>query len=113
VESSKVFRLPPEYSIDAGTSALSPRRDTVEVPVFWIVLLLSMLLHVAVLYFVPPLRLALRPASDPQVPLAVELELRRPALEARESVPQPAFIPPVAIAPRTTPPRPLAPAPRT
>ena len=61
--------LPPEHAVDAGAAALSPPRDTVAVPVFWIVLVLSVLVHVAVLYFVPPLRLAVRPGLDPKAPL--------------------------------------------
>ncbi|MPZ43236.1 MAG: hypothetical protein GEV05_07535 [Betaproteobacteria bacterium] len=78
------------------------------VPVLWITVLLSVLLHIAVLYFLPPLRLAPR-LADPE-PLAVELEPRRPALEAPVSVPKPAFVPPSA--PRTPPSRPAISAPR-
>ncbi|MGH8636685.1 MAG: hypothetical protein ACREUX_12770 [Burkholderiales bacterium] len=84
--------LPPEYSLDPGSAAVLPRHDTVTVPVFWIVLLLSALVHVAALFFLPPLQLAPR-LADPE-PLAVELETRRPALEAPVSVPKPAFVPP-------------------
>jgi hypothetical protein len=110
VNAAKLLPLPPEYAIDADTAAWTARRDTVEIPVFWIVLLLSLLVHAAVLFFVPPLRLALRPAVDPDVPLAVELEKRRPALEAPVTVPEPAFIPPAA--PEAAPPRQAAPRPR-
>ncbi len=100
-----MLSLPPEYSIDAGTAAISPPRDTVAIPVIWIVLLLSVLVHVAVLLFVPPLRLALRPGIDPDSPLAVEL---RPPPEVRAApapVPQPKFVPPVPPTPRAPPPR--------
>jgi hypothetical protein len=110
VDAFKLLPLPPEYAIDAGTPTLSPRRDTVAVPVFWIVLLLSLLVHVAVLYFVPPLRFDLRPGIDPQAPLAVELRPRREAPKATVPVPKPKSTPPVAAAPSAPPPRlPLSP----
>lgn len=100
--------LPPEYSIDAATAAVSARRDTVEVPVFWIVLLLSALVHVAVLFVLPPLRLT--PHLSAETRLDVALEPRRPALEAPTSIPAPAFVTP--IAPSAPPPRPAITAPR-
>jgi len=99
-----LLSLPPEYSIEAGTATLSPPRDTVAIPVIWIVLLLSVLVHVLVLLFVPPLRLALRPGIDPDSPLAVEL---RPPPEVRAApapVPQPKVVPPVPPTPRAPPP---------
>jgi len=102
--------IPPEHSIDPFTATLPSHRDTVEIPVIWIVLLLSVLVHVAVLFFLPPLRFDVRPAADPEPPLAVELQTRRPAYEAPVSVPRPAFIPPVA--PPSAPPRDAAPPPR-
>lgn len=106
--------LPPEYAFDAGTAALSPpRRDTIAIPVFWVVLLLSVLVHVAVLMFVPPLRLALRPGTDPDAPLAVEL---RPRPEAPKpppaAVPKPKPAPPIAVAPPPAPPAPKVTPPR-
>ena len=106
--------LPPEYAIDTGTAAIARRRDTVEVPVFWIVLVLSVLVHVAVLYFVPPLRLAVRPGLDPKAPLAVDLRPLPPAKapESAAPAPKPKSIPPVAVAPRPAPPRPAPPSPR-
>ena len=79
VDSFKLLPLPPEHALDAGTLTYSPRSDTVSVPVFWIVLLLSVLVHVAILYFVPPLRFELRPGVDLDAPLAVELQPRREA----------------------------------
>ncbi len=102
--------LPPDHSIDPLTASLSPHRDTVEIPVIWIVLLLSALVHVAVLFFLPPLSFEMRPAADPEAPLAVELQTRRPAFEAPVSVPKPAFIP--GVAPPSVPPRVAAPPPR-
>jgi hypothetical protein len=98
----------PEYSIDAGAAALSPSRDTVAVPVLWITVFLSVLLHAVLLYFLPPLRLA--PSIADPAPLAVELETRRPALEAPVPVPKPAFVPPSA--PRAPPPGPAIAAPK-
>ena len=100
--------LAPDYSLDPGSTAVLPRQDTVAVPVFWIVLLLSALVHVAILFFVPPLQLAPR-LADPE-PMAVELETRRPALEAPVPKPKPAFVAPAA--PRTPPPPPAIAAPR-
>jgi hypothetical protein len=84
VDDFKLTNLPPEYSRDAGTAFDSQRRDTVAIPVFWIVLFLSALLHVAALYFLPPLHFALRPAGDPDSPIAVEL---RPRLQPPPGVP--------------------------
>jgi hypothetical protein len=107
-----LLSLPPEYSIDAGTSAISPPRDTVAIPLFWIVLVLSVLVHVAVLLFVPPLRLALRPGIDPDSPLAVELQPRPEARAAPTPVPQPKVVPPAPPTPRAPPPRAKVPPPQ-
>lgn len=101
--------LPPEYTLATGAAPLPPRRNTVEIPVFWIVLLLSALVHLAVLVFVPPLRLEIRPGVDPDAPLAVELQPPRRAPEAPAAVPKPKPAPPVAVAPRPTPPPPKPP----
>ena len=104
----KLDRLPPEYSIDGGTAFLSQRRDTVAVPVIWIVSLLSVLLHAVVLFLLPPLRFALPPAGEPDISLAVELrprlQLPRGVLEPPASAAKPNVAPPpVAAAPRTPP----------
>jgi outer membrane biosynthesis protein TonB len=106
VDSSDLLPLPNDYAIEPGLAPLAPRHDTVTVPVFWIVLLLSALVHVAVLFFLPPLQLAPK-IADPG-PLAVEI--RRPALEAPVPVPKPAFVPPSA--PRAPPPGPAIAAPK-
>jgi outer membrane biosynthesis protein TonB len=100
--------LLPEYSIDAGAAALSPSRDTVAVPVLWITLFLSVILHAVLLYFLPPLRIAPN-IADPET-LAVELETRRLALEAPVPVPKPAFVAPTP--PRAPPTRPATAAPK-
>jgi hypothetical protein len=118
VDDFKLRHLPPEYAIDAGMASISRARDTVAVPVFWIVLLLSLLLHVAVLYWLPPLRFALQPpVGDPDIPMAVELKPRlRPPQgipDAPASTPKPDVAPPArAVAPSPPPRRATVPAPR-
>ena len=82
---------------------LAPRRDTVSIPLFWIVLLLSVLVHVAVLFLLPSMprrQLGL----DPEGPLAVEL--RPPPAPA--PAPQPKVVPPAAPAPRAAYPLPIS-----
>jgi hypothetical protein len=96
----------PEYAFEPGTAAIPARRET---GTFWIVLALSVLVHVVALFFVPPLHLALRPAGDPDVALAVELRPNPPAPKSPAPVPKPNAIPPLAAAPRAAPPRPVPP----
>jgi len=66
----------PEYAIAAGTLYGPPRQDTVAIPVFWIVLLLSAMLHAIALYVLPPLSFDLKPGGDPDVPMSVDLQPR-------------------------------------
>jgi len=112
VDYFKLGPLPPEHALAAGTAAVTKRQDTVSIPVFWIVLLLSVLLHAVVLYFLPPLSLMLPPAADLDAPIAVELRPRvqpPPGVPAPPSKLQPPVAPPpLAAAPRTPPPAPPA-----
>ena len=103
---STLATLLPEYAFEPGTAAVPTRRD---IGPFWIVLLLSVLVHLAALFLLPPLNFDLRPAGDPDAPLAVELRPRPPAPKAPVSVPKPDAIPPVAVAPRPAPPRAVPP----
>jgi hypothetical protein len=102
LDRSKLLPLLPQYAFEPGTAAIPTRRDT---GTFWIVLVLSVVVHVVALFFVPPLNLALRPAGDPDSPLAVELRPSPPAPKAPASVPKPSAIPPAAVAPPAAPAR--------
>lgn len=91
------------------------RSDVVTIPLYWVALVLSLLLHVAALWFFAIHRPMLMPGMEPNditVPMSVELATAPPSRQPAAPAAIPSPPPSVAMLPPPSPPRPKRSPPR-